>query len=113
MKKEYSMNENSARRAAWKWFEKHGFEDHAGLVLHHKDTSMKSRNYKRYAQWRHGDLVPMTVQEHRRLHMKLEQSRRTRTKAHNGRISEGVKNAERGRTILISRSETLEFRTMA
>lgn len=64
---------------------------------------MKSRDYKRYAQWRHGDLVPMTVQEHRRLHMKLEQSRRTRTREHNGRISEGVKNAERGRTIVISR----------
>lgn len=45
--------------------------------------------------------------------MKLEQSRRTRSKAHNGRISEGVRNAERGRTIVISRSETLEFRTMA
>lgn len=38
MKKDTDMNENSARRAAWKWFEKHGFEDHAGLVLHHKDT---------------------------------------------------------------------------
>ena len=74
---------------------------------------MKARDPGRYAEWRRGDLVPMTVQEHRRLHMKLEQSRRTRSHDHNGRISEGVKNAERGRTIIISRSETLEFGTMA
>ena len=45
--------------------------------------------------------------------MKLEQSRRIRSYTHNGHIAEGVRNAERGKAIVISRSETIEFRTMA
>ena len=102
--KSEKKNNNSARRAAWTWFETHGFKKHTGMVLHHRDTRMKFEDPERYAEWRHDDLVPLTVQEHRSLHMKLEQSHRTRTKAHNRKISKGLHNAERGRTIVITRS---------
>lgn len=61
MKKHSSLKNEPARRAAWKWFETHGFEDHRGMVLHHRDSSMKTRDPGRYAEWRHGDLVPMTA----------------------------------------------------
>lgn len=67
------MNEHTSKinnRRAWSWFEKHGFKDHRGLVLHHIDTTMKSRDPKRYSEWRPEDLQVMTVQEHRALHMR-------------------------------------------
>lgn len=100
------------KRAAWRYFEKHGFADHGRMVLHHNDTELKNTDPERYHAWNVEDLTPMTVQEHRRLHMKIEDH--THTKGHNRRISAAMKSRTRFARIVLSRStvETYEFKTM-
>lgn len=42
-----------------------------GMVLHHMDPTLKYTDPGRYHEWRIGDVVPMTVEQHLRLHMSL------------------------------------------
>jgi hypothetical protein len=44
------------------------FGNSNGFVLHHKDSSLKKENPKRYKEWRIEDLVVMTSSEHAKLH---------------------------------------------
>ena len=39
-----------------------------GYVLHHKDITLKAKNIERYILWLPEDLIPMTKEEHSRLH---------------------------------------------
>lgn len=39
-----------------------------GYVLHHKDSSLKYKDPKRYHEWRPDDLIPMTRSEHMKIH---------------------------------------------
>lgn len=42
-----------------------------GIVLHHKDPSLKDNDPERYDEWRPEDLVPMKREEHARLHLTI------------------------------------------
>lgn len=53
------------RIAARKHF---GIYGKRNLVLHHKDTSLRSNNIERYILWLPEDLVILTVSEHSKLH---------------------------------------------
>lgn len=68
------------------------------IVLHHVDTTLKHKNPKRYAEWRPEDLVPLEKCEHISMHNSHPHS-----KAHNARISAGIRRAheERAGTIII------------
>ena len=91
---------------AWKWFEEHGYKQHKGLVLHHVDTTMKSRDPERYNEWRPEDLQVMTVQEHRRLHMKKQTKGVKHTKQHNKNISQSIQKgiaSRRGKLVFAQR----------
>lgn len=71
------MNTNKAierqnHKKAWEYFEARGYVDHYKMVLHHVDPNMKTRDPERYAQWNPEDLIPMTMQEHRKLHMAIQ-----------------------------------------
>lgn len=46
-KAEYNESARNNHKA-WKWFEKHGYPQHKGLVLHHKDQEMKHSDPERY-----------------------------------------------------------------
>ena len=39
-----------------------------GYVLHHKDITLRTQNVERYVLWLPEDLIPMTKEEHTRLH---------------------------------------------
>lgn len=108
----------SSHLKAWKWFEEHGYKQHKGLVLHHIDTTMKSRDPERYNEWRPEDLQVMTVQEHRRLHMKKQTKGVKHTKQHNIKISEGIREQlTKGKMVKIHmrpvEAQTLYFSTLA
>lgn len=114
----YSKESFEANRSAWKHFEEHGYVNHDGMVLHHKDVNMKSENPERYVEWRVEDLVPMTRAEHRRLHMKLQMKGRKHSGKHNKMISEGLRRkSTKNKLVKIhipSREEkTLTFKTLA
>lgn len=51
-----------------------------GWVLHHKDITLKSVDYKRYCEWRIDDLIPMSKSEHVSLHNKLNGPKSEETK---------------------------------
>lgn len=111
-----SSTDNHLR--AWKWFEEHGYKEHRGLALHHIDTTMKSRDPKRYNEWRPEDLMVMTVQEHRRLHMKEQTKGVKHTKQHNSKISESIReHLTKGKMVKIYmrpvEAQTLYFNTLA
>ena len=70
--KPFSNNLNSIscrnNERAWRWFEKHGFPEHKGLVLHHIDMDLKEKDPERYYEWRIEDLAVMTKHDHMILH---------------------------------------------
>lgn len=49
MDKSYNSESSRNNRRAWRWFELHGYPLHKGMVLHHKDMTMKARDPWRYA----------------------------------------------------------------
>ena len=113
----YSNESHKANRLAWKYFEAHGYENHDGMVLHHKDVNMKFENPERYVEWRVEDLIPMTRVEHRRLHMKLQMKGRKHSEKHNKMISEGrrrqsTKNKFVKIHITAREDRTLTFKTL-
>ena len=116
--KPYSKESFEANRSAWKYFEEHGYANHDGMVLHHKDVNMKSENPERYVEWRVEDLVPMTRAEHRRLHMKLQMKGRKHSGKHNKMISEGLRRqSTKNKLVKIHiparEEQTLTFKTLA
>lgn len=75
--------ERQNHRKAWAYFEAHGYANHYKMVLHHVDPNMKARDPERYAQWNPEDLIPMSIQEHRKLHMAIQNPKgKTFTKDH-------------------------------
>lgn len=75
-----------------------------GMVLHHVDTSLKLRDPQRYKNWNIDDLVPLTVQQHMRIHMGMKNPRGTKKSADHVRaMVEGHKKERRSCNILISR----------
>ena len=70
--------ERKNHRKAWAYFEAHGYKNHRKMVLHHADTSMKTRDPERYACWNPEDLIPMSMQDHRRLHMAIQNAKGTK-----------------------------------
>lgn len=45
-----------------------GIENNPEMVLHHKDPALKTRDVKRYLEWRVEDLEVMTKSEHSHFH---------------------------------------------
>lgn len=66
----------SRRDRAMAWFRKNTpgliaaleAKNEGGIELHHVDPTLRHRDLKRYREWRHEDLVPVTLTEHRRIH---------------------------------------------
>ena len=56
------------KKACLHFFPKCKGKNKQGWVLHHKDTSLKTNDLERYAEWRIEDLVPMTKSGHISLH---------------------------------------------
>ena len=54
---------------AWKAFG-YSHNNHKGLVLHHKDETLRHNDVERYIEWRPEDLEIMTLKEHTSLHCK-------------------------------------------
>ena len=105
------------RNLAWEYFEAKGYK-REGNVLHHIDVTMKEKDYKRYIQWNISDLTPMSIQEHRRLHMTMQNPKGCKfSRKHKKAIKEGMKTAIRGKVIKIHRDaikeDTKTFATMA
>ena len=106
-------------KKAWEYFERKGYTEHDGMVLHHIDINMKAQDPERYDQWLPEDLVPMTKTYHRALHMKLQNKKGTKhTKKHNKKISESMRKSDiRNKKIVISRpaqeAVEMEFNSLA
>lgn len=95
------------REKAWKHFESLGYT-RKGSVLHHKDINLKINDPIRYNQWRISDLIPMTRQEHRRLHMKIQSTSTKRTKEHNNKIKKGLsEHSTFGKLVQITKDDTI------
>ena len=63
-REQYNISQKNRRKAA-KYFNLQ-----KGYCMHHKDTSLKHENIKRYIQWNPEDLVVLTKEEHCALHHK-------------------------------------------
>ena len=106
-------------KKAWEYFERKGYTEHDGMVLHHIDINMKAQDPERYDQWLPEDLVPMSKTQHRALHMKLQNKKGTKhTKKHNKKISESMRKSDiRNKKIVISRpaqeAVEMEFNSLA
>lgn len=86
-----TISPSKAKKLAWNFFEQNGFKNHVGMVLHHKDITLKSKDPARYNQWLVEDLMPMSKVEHRRLHMTLENPKGTKfTDSHIANIIDGL-----------------------
>ena len=70
--------ERKNHKKAWAYFEAHGYANHYKMVLHHVDPNMKTRDPERYARWNPEDLIPMSMQDHRRLHMAVQNAKGTK-----------------------------------
>ena len=121
-KNEKNSNSNktttiSQRKArAWRELKEiYSISSTQGLVLHHIDPTLKSRDPERYNQWNARDLMPMTKQQHRSFHMKLEARRLTRTRQHNAKISQTLREHNiKGKAILATIStQAYVFNTLA
>lgn len=98
------ISEAQCKINAWIYYISLGYTKTSKSVLHHIDPSLKQRDPARYHQWLICDVVPMTIQEHRSLHMRLEQASRTRTREHNQHISQSLSNTQtRGKRIQVIR----------
>ena len=107
-------------KKAWEYFERKGYAEHDGMVLHHLDVNMQTQDPERYNLWLPEDLVPMSKTYHRALHMKLQNKKGTKhnSKQHNKRISESMRNSDiRNKKIVISRpaqeAVEMEFNSLA
>lgn len=99
MKKE----ERSKHYTAIEYFRARG-DWEPGMVLHHTDPSLKLRDPERYRNWNVEDLVPVTVQQHMRIHMGMKNPRGTKkTAAHVRAMVEGHKKERRACNILLHR----------
>lgn len=75
MKKYLNLTEEQLKlssknnKLAWKFF---GYKcnNHKGLVLHHKDETLRHTDIERYIEWRPEDLEVMTKEEHVSYHHK-------------------------------------------
>lgn len=73
-------------------------------VLHHIDPSLRTRDPKRYHEWRIEDVVPLTVEQHLSLHMKLRNPKGSRkSKKHIENMKNGHNNDRRKCNVLIHR----------
>lgn len=64
---------NNNWKNAMKYFKDNGMlEGIENPRLHHKDINLKTDDPERYAEWRIEDLVPMSLKDHMKLHMKLK-----------------------------------------
>lgn len=80
--------ESQLKAQAWKELKAiYGITSTSGMVLHHIDPTLKTRDPERYSQWNVKDLIPMPKAQHRSLHMKIEAKGRVHSKDHNTRIS--------------------------
>ena len=84
---------NDNRKNAMKYFEDNGMlEGIENPRLHHKDVNLKTDDPERYAEWRIEDLVPMSLKDHMKLHMKLKVKKGThKSRTQRKRIGAGVK----------------------
>lgn len=98
------LSETQCKSATWSYFMALGYAKTGDSVLHHVDPTLKSRDPERYHMWLVCDVIPMSRQAHRSIHMRYEQASRTRTKAHNAKISQSLKaTSMRGKRIQIIR----------
>lgn len=75
-----------------------------GMVLHHIDPSLKLRDPQRYRNWNVEDLVPVTVQQHMRIHMGMKNPKGVKKSAdHLRAMVSGHRKERRSCNILISR----------
>lgn len=76
-----------------------------GLVLHHKDPTLKYTNPERYDEWRPEDLIVMTKAEHNRLHHKGKKNG-PMSEEHKKRIGEANRGKKRSEETIKKISET-------
>ena len=81
------LSETQCKAATWAYYMALGYAKTNDSVLHHIDPTLRARDPERYHMWLVCDVIPMSRQAHRRLHMREEQRARTRTKDHNKHIS--------------------------
>lgn len=75
-----------------------------GMVLHHVDPTLKLRDPGRYHEWKIDDLVPLTVQQHMRIHMGMKNPRGIKkSAAHVRAMVAGHRKERRACNIMISR----------
>lgn len=99
-----NLSETQCKSATWSYYIALGYNRTSKSVLHHIDPTLKHRDPERYHKWLVCDVQPMTIQDHRRLHMRMEQRQRTRTKEHNDKISQSLSTSTtRGKRIQIIR----------
>ncbi len=69
------LNLEGRKSKAWMHFYPEG-KGYAkpGYVLHHKDTTLRAEDPKRYAQWNPEDLVMLTRAEHTQLHQQRKEN---------------------------------------
>lgn len=82
------MSISKAYKEAHKYF---GLVPGDGLVLHHKDPTLRHTNRKRYDEWRPEDLVVMSLEEHSSLHHKGKKL----SEVHKKRIGEAHRGKKR------------------
>ena len=72
--------------------------------LHHVDEEMKYRDRERYHEWNIEDVVPLTVQQHMRIHMSAKNPKGGKKSADHVRaMVEGHRKERRNCNVLISR----------
>ena len=95
--------ETKKHDAAIEYFKARG-DWEPGMVLHHMDPTLKLRDPERYKNWNVEDLVPITVQQHMRIHMGMKNPRGSKKSAdHVQAMVSGHRKERRACNILISR----------
>lgn len=98
-----TKEERSKHDTAIEYFKALGYWK-PGMVLHHSDPTMKLRDPERYRNWIIEDLVPVTVQQHMRIHMGMKNPRGGKKSADHVRaMVEGHRKERRACNVLISR----------
>lgn len=74
-----------------------------GMVLHHMDPSLKTTDPGRYHNWNVEDVIPLTNQQHMRLHMRLRMKGVKKTAAQIEAMKAGHRKERRNCNVMIHR----------
>ncbi len=97
-----NKDEKKAHDKAIEYFKTLGIWER-GMVLHHIDPELKTKDPERYHEWRIDDVVPLTVRQHMAIHMRMRMKGIKKTDKHREAMKAGHRKERRNCNIMIHR----------